>query len=47
MKKSPWSQMTVIVVKQIVLVTIQIYWFQPKNNVLLVLIDNQFTHNEC
>ena len=28
-------------------VTIQIYWFQPENNVLLVLIDNQFMHNEC
>ena len=32
----------VIGVKQIVHVTIQIYWFQPKNNVLLMLIDNQF-----
>ena len=29
----------VIVAKQIILVTIQIYWFRPENNVLLMLID--------
>ena len=32
-KKSSWSQTTVIVAKQTVLVTIQIYWFRPKNSV--------------
>ena len=46
-KKSPSSQMTVIVVKQFVLVAIQIYWFRPENNVLLMLINNHFARNGC
>ena len=33
--------------KQIVLVTIQIYWFRPENNVLLMPIDNKFARNGC
>ena len=37
----------VIVAKQIVLVTIQIYLFRPENNVLLMLVDNQFARNGC
>ena len=35
------------VAKQIVLVTIQIYWFRPENYVLLILIDNNFARNGC
>ena len=27
--------------------TIQIYWFRPENNVLLMLIDNNFARNGC
>ena len=27
--------------------TIQIYWFRPKDNVLLMLIDNHFAGNGC
>ena len=45
MKKSLYSQTTVIVAKQIVLVTIQICWFWPENNVLLMLIDDQLARN--
>ena len=26
---------------------IQIYWFRPENNALLMLIDNPFAHNGC
>ena len=26
---------------------VQIYWFQPENNVLLMLIDNQLAGNGC
>ena len=31
--------------EQIVLTTIQIYWFRPETNVLLMLIDNHFARN--
>ena len=31
--------------KQLVLVTTQLHWFRPENNVLLMLIDNQFARN--
>ena len=31
--------MNVIVAKSIVLVTIQIYWFRPENNMLLMPVD--------
>ena len=36
----------VIVVKGIVLVMVQIYWFQPEN-VLLMLIDNPLVCSGC
>ena len=36
-----------LMAKQTVLVMIQIYWFRPENNVLLILIDNNFAHNDC
>ena len=35
----------VIVAKQIVLVTIQIHWFRPKNNVLLTLTSRTLDAN--
>ena len=38
---------TVIVAKQTVLVTIQVYWFQTKNNVSLMLIDNLLARSGC
>ena len=39
--------MSVIVAKQIVLVTIQIYWCRPENNVLMMQIDNQFARRDA
>ena len=44
--KSPWSQTTVIVAKQIVLVTIQIYWFRPGKSILLMLIHNKYSFHK-
>ena len=41
-KKSLIPKYFVIEAKQILLAMIQMDWFRPENNVLLMLIDNQF-----